>query len=556
MRRFQRLPLSAALILGICLVGLPHRSNAQIEGKSAQAASLPAKDSTHCEVGTPSKPHAGRQKIDLEFNQTPLKEVARQLSERAGVPVVLARRPLADAALGEDTPVTFRFQGVLLELGLELMLGELKLVAVARDDVIEITTPEDAESHEIARVHNIEDLVDQDRATGDIRGIDPDTLIDMAQSLVEPDSWGESGPGNVMELAYARIVFRQTADIHCQVEQLFNLLRQVRAQHAADKQELRKTVLFMGEPPALEKLAKEQISLQLENRPLQAAIEEIGKQLQVPVFFEQSCLADAGITLDRPVSIGVKDISPKTALRLILADLQLKCIDLGEALLITTAEDYAAHLVIRAYPIYDLLPQQSHLERRFRTLDLDSFVDMVTTAVDSQSWNGSGGPGVIAEIDAPPALIVAQTQEVHDKIADLLAQVRAAGVPLPAAEPPFDPAPPVRRVIVLAPEYVHARRDTPESAPGKGDATTQIVVRDEKKRSAAEVVKLIREIAIVRKWDMTGVSLIPFEDRIIVEARPAAIVRIEDFLAELRLAEPSLPGFGGGGGGFGGGGFF
>ncbi|MHC2070275.1 type II secretion system protein GspD [Bremerella sp. T1] len=56
--------------------------------------------------------------------------------------------------------------------------------------------------------------------------------------------------------------------------------------------------------------------------------------------------------------------------------------------------------------------------------DFDSLIELITTTVEPESWEELGGPGSVAPFATNLSLVVSQTQEVHDRLADLLAQLR------------------------------------------------------------------------------------------------------------------------------------
>jgi general secretion pathway protein D len=56
--------------------------------------------------------------------------------------------------------------------------------------------------------------------------------------------------------------------------------------------------------------------------------------------------------------------------------------------------------------------------------DFDSLIELITTTVAPESWDDVGGPGSIAPFPTNLSLVVSQTQEVHDQLADLLEQLR------------------------------------------------------------------------------------------------------------------------------------
>jgi len=56
--------------------------------------------------------------------------------------------------------------------------------------------------------------------------------------------------------------------------------------------------------------------------------------------------------------------------------------------------------------------------------DFQSLIDLIQNTVAPQSWNTVGGQGAIQPFPTNLSIVVSQTQEVHDEIADLLQQLR------------------------------------------------------------------------------------------------------------------------------------
>ena len=56
--------------------------------------------------------------------------------------------------------------------------------------------------------------------------------------------------------------------------------------------------------------------------------------------------------------------------------------------------------------------------------DFDTLIDLITSTVRPQTWSEMGGPGTITGFDTNLSLVISQTQEVHEEIADLLVQLR------------------------------------------------------------------------------------------------------------------------------------
>ncbi len=100
-----------------------------------------------------------KDEILLEFNDAPLSEVVDYLKQARNIPIVIDNRALDDVGLGSDTPVTISLNGITLRSALKLMLKELDLTYVIRDEVLKITTPEEAENELLTKVYPVADLV-------------------------------------------------------------------------------------------------------------------------------------------------------------------------------------------------------------------------------------------------------------------------------------------------------------------------------------------------------------------------------------------------------------
>jgi general secretion pathway protein D len=56
--------------------------------------------------------------------------------------------------------------------------------------------------------------------------------------------------------------------------------------------------------------------------------------------------------------------------------------------------------------------------------DFDSLIDLITSTIAPDKWDSVGGAGSITQFETNMSIVVRQTQEVHEAIADLLAQLR------------------------------------------------------------------------------------------------------------------------------------
>src|SRR5690606_15950352 len=80
----------------------------------------------------------------FDFNETPLSDVAARLREDYSIPVVLDFRGLEEATISTDVPITKRLSGISLRSALNLMLRDRGLAWIVTNEVLMITTQEEA----------------------------------------------------------------------------------------------------------------------------------------------------------------------------------------------------------------------------------------------------------------------------------------------------------------------------------------------------------------------------------------------------------------------------
>ncbi len=102
-----------------------------------------------------------------------------------------------------------------------------------------------------------------------------------------------------------------------------------------------------------------------------------------------------------------------------LRPLQLTYVIRNGVLLITSQTEAENQLVVRIYPVRDLVSPPDEPNAPFDQLDFDPLIDLINALVAPASWDTVGGPG--SGNPLPPGLLAfSQTVEVHDEIAALL----------------------------------------------------------------------------------------------------------------------------------------
>ncbi len=95
----------------------------------------------------------------MEFADVPLNQMVDQIVNRHKIPVWIDEQSLDEIGMGTDTAVNQNLRGISLRSGLNLTLGSLRLTYVIKDEVLKITTPEQAEADLTSRIYPLGDLI-------------------------------------------------------------------------------------------------------------------------------------------------------------------------------------------------------------------------------------------------------------------------------------------------------------------------------------------------------------------------------------------------------------
>jgi hypothetical protein len=201
------------------------------------------------------------QRIDCEFVDTPLKDVLDFLADMSNIQIYINQKRLEEVGIATDIPVSKSLKQVRLSTLLDLILDELGLVYVEKDDLLVITTREDADVNTEVRVYDCRDLFAMPAppvekkvaieeaaaggppampgAFGGIAGeqgakiaplsaheLRAQRLMNIITTAVEPMNWQEVGGFGTISEYNGLIVISQSARTHAKVEKVFDMLRQ------------------------------------------------------------------------------------------------------------------------------------------------------------------------------------------------------------------------------------------------------------------------------------------------------------------------------------------
>jgi hypothetical protein len=167
--------------------------------------------------------------------------------------------------------------------------------------------------------------------------------------------------------------------------------------------------------------------LQFTEEPLENIIDFLQAEYKIPILLDLPALEDAGLTSDMPVTARLKNMSLRSALRLLLKPTDLTYVLRNEVLLITTRDSAQSKLVTGIYDVRDLRqavrpPNQPAGASAWA--DYDELIGVLTECVSPETWKeNGGGRGNVRRIH-PGILVVYQSPEVHSEIAELFDAVR------------------------------------------------------------------------------------------------------------------------------------
>ncbi len=156
--------------------------------------------------------------------------------------------------------------------------------------------------------------------------------------------------------------------------------------------------------------------------PLHEVLDYLKNHHKIEIQIDTKALEDVGIATDTPVTVDLKGVILRSALRLMLKKLSLTYLVKDGVLQITTPEEADNQLETKVYPVADLvLPEGASGEAQ---ADFDSLIDLLTSTIKPTTWDEVGGPGSIMPFGTGMSIVVSQTQDVHEQIDDILAQLR------------------------------------------------------------------------------------------------------------------------------------
>lgn len=168
----------------------------------------------------------------LDFMEIPLVELMQIIAEQYEIQVVFDTAALDSLAISPETEVTVKLRDISLHSALDLVLSSSpeteELTYLVDDEVLLITSEDEAQARLEVRVYRVDDLI-RNEQTG---MLDFDRVIELLATTVEHDSWqqNQTGEGCMIPLPPGMLVISQTRRVHQQIADLLAEVRNVKQQ--------------------------------------------------------------------------------------------------------------------------------------------------------------------------------------------------------------------------------------------------------------------------------------------------------------------------------------
>jgi len=225
------------------------------------------------------------------------------------------------------------------------------------------------------------------------------------------------------------------------------------------------------------------ISLDFKDQSLRNVLEDLRDMTNINIVPDMPALDAENISLDRPITMHIEGVTTKSALNLILHHAKLIYVIKDEVLVVTTEAHARGKLISKSHPVADLVipvenaPLGTTLTQQLERINNsqgvnggqttpflggntlrnganvsntgagmanmtsspagsgaadsapppplhDTLIRLITSTIKPESWSNMGGPGTIQFWPLGMSLVINQTPDIQEQVAELLAALR------------------------------------------------------------------------------------------------------------------------------------
>jgi RNA polymerase sigma factor (sigma-70 family) len=179
------------------------------------------------------------------------------------------------------------------------------------------------------------------------------------------------------------------------------------------------------------------VSINFDQVPLTDVVNNLRELSSVNMILDNAALKASGVNFDMPVTLRLRKVPFKTALKHVLGQVGLGYTFEDDILIITSAEAARGKMVRKVYPAADLADEEAQVAAGPAGLRPEEMggpvavygrrlMQLIRETVEPNSWTEQGGVGTIAYLARTGTLVVSQCSEVQDQIQILLEELRAS----------------------------------------------------------------------------------------------------------------------------------
>jgi hypothetical protein len=184
-----------------------------------------------------------RQPCTLDIDESSLQDAVDYFRQKFDIEVALDQKALGDAGIDPSVSVTFHTKDLPAGSALDLLLEDFELAYAIQHGVLRITSKDKADTFLTTRVYPVADLIEPDRERRRQVGSHSDTLIELIQDTVRPESWqSQGGAGSIKQFRAPSgdlLVISNTRFVQAQVVTLLADLRAAKPAAGAIEKEAR-----------------------------------------------------------------------------------------------------------------------------------------------------------------------------------------------------------------------------------------------------------------------------------------------------------------------------
>ncbi len=363
----------------------------------------------------------------IHFEDESLRLGLRSLATVHRMNIYLNYHSLDTIGISADSFVTLPPGDDELGESLAAMLEPLELNYTIDGGVLVIAVAGGCDDSELLRAYPVFDILARDDSASTPvhqRLAAYDDLAEALSHIITPDNWDEvGGIGVITPLPMSGcLIIYQTKQAHEELEALFETHRRLRRAH---QQQMGVAVTrpycvganYADREELLRKTRTIRCSVRVKEKPLSDIILQLCAEHDLPVRISRRVVLEWPEKL-ATVSEEIDDEPISEVLSQLLAPHELTWKVLPDKISITAND--TGDVVARFYPVADLLEADPG---KFSVGELWEITDQLKREAVPGAWDGWGSSQVIQN---PPALLIAQSEDVHWQIEKWLAKRRAA----------------------------------------------------------------------------------------------------------------------------------